>query len=171
MTLIHTALLCEAQTFIEIYKAKKINSTPKIYQKDNIIICIGGVGKENTLNSLKYVFNNYTVQKAINIGIAGIADTNIPIGTLFCTTHTLDKIKKLPLISVNTPQRQENNHQKDHLYDMEGNHFLNYCTKYINKDNIYIFKIISDHLTYIKLNKEITKQLILAKKNILQNYI
>ena len=72
MILIYCALLCEAQSFIEYFRLKKINSTPKIYANDNIINCIGGVGKENTQNSLNYIFKNYKISKAFNIGIAGI---------------------------------------------------------------------------------------------------
>ena len=57
MILIHTALLCEAQTFIEEYKLKKINS--KIYRNDKVILLISGIGKENTISSLDYMFLNY----------------------------------------------------------------------------------------------------------------
>jgi len=47
MILIHTALRCEAQTFIEYYKLKKLNS--KIYLNDEIAVLISSIGKQNTI--------------------------------------------------------------------------------------------------------------------------
>ena len=170
MILIHTALLCEAQTFIEYFKLKKINSTPKIYADDNIIICIAGVGKENTIKALEYIFQNFIIKKAFNIGIAGIFNKDIKIGELFCTTHKLDNILYKKLITVDTPQDNKNC-KGDTLYDMEGKYFLQICLQYLLKEDIYIFKIVSDHLDNNILSKDSVKKLICNSKNILNNFI
>ena len=170
MILIYTALLCEAQSFIEYYKATKINSLPKIYTNNNIIICIGGVGKDNTIKSLQYIFNHFNIQKAFNIGIAGILDKNIKIGELFCTTHKLNLIPFKHLVTVSKPQLKDNA-KENILYDMEGEYFLDYCLNHLLKEDIYIFKIISDHLENNKLNKEFVKQLIFKKLNYLHKIL
>ncbi|MEA3553757.1 MAG: hypothetical protein U9R39_05080 [Campylobacterota bacterium] len=159
MTLIHTALLCEAQTFIEILKLKKTNSIPKIYSNEKYIVLIGGIGRENTLNSLEYVFKNYKILKAINIGIAGVSDSSIKIGELFCSNHMLQDIKWLPLKTVDKPQI-ENNNDKEYLYDMEGQYFLDICHNYLDKKDIFIFKVVSDHLSDDILAKDFIKKLI-----------
>lgn len=100
MILIHTALLCEAQSFIEQFKLKKTNSTPKIYQNEKIIVCISGVGAQNTHFALEYIYQNYSIQKAFNIGIAGCNDCSICIGSLYCTNHILPQIDSLKLITL-----------------------------------------------------------------------
>ena len=165
MILIHTALLCEAQTFIEKLKLKKTNSNPKIYSNDTYLVVISGIGEENTINALKYIFTNYTIETAYNIGVAGIKDTSISIGELFCINHQIDGIKQLPLISVDTPQIFSDRVNDKVLYDMEGNHFLKYSQEHLKDKNIFIFKVISDHLNTTKLSKEFIKQLIFKVQN------
>ncbi len=169
MTLIHTALLCEAQNIIEQYKLKKTNSNPKIYSNNSIVVLIGGVGKENTYNSLEYIFTNYTITKALNIGIAGCSNPNISIGTLFCTNHQLKDIFFSQLKTVDTPQLCNSNDNS--LYDMEGNHFKNICCKHLNEDNIYIFKVVSDHLDIKEIKKDTVKNLIYKNIPTLNPYI
>lgn len=170
MILIYTALLCEAQCFIERYKLKKINSKPKIYTNNKIIICIGGVGKENTFNSLNYIFNNFTIKKAYNIGIAGINNKNIKIGSLFCTTANIKDIPYLQLTTVDKPQ-VKTTAKEISLYDMEGKYFLEICLKYLTNNNIFILKIVSDHLDLFKLSKDEIKKLIYNNFNIMYLYL
>ena len=169
MILIHTALLCEAQSFIEHYKLKKINSNPKIYSNENLLIVISGIGKENTINSLTYIFNNYIISKAFNIGIAGCNDLKVPISTLFCTNKIIKNIEYTKLISVDSPKIAENTileqSKEKILYDMEGNYFFDYIASKLDLKDIYIFKIISDHLDEKILPKDYIKLLI--KKNII----
>jgi len=170
MTLIHCALLCEAQAFIEFYKLKKVNS--KIYKNDNIVILISGVGKQNTISTLDYMFLNYDITKAINIGVAGCNDTSINIGELFCTNHNLKDIKQLPLKTVDTAQTISDETDIT-LYDMEAKHFLEISANYLDTDEILVFKIISDHLSHEILKKDFIKSLIQKhiKNNILIKYI
>lgn len=169
MILIHTALLCEAQTFIEYYKLKKIHSTPKLYANDTIIVCISGVKSKNTQAALLYVYDKYTIVKAFNIGIAGCNNTNIPIGTLYCTNQKLPNIKSLPLIT--------SDHIITHsdalatsLYDMEGSVFLEQSKHYVLEENIFIFKVVSDYLSAQILEKDYIK-LLLSKQKIILDFI
>lgn len=159
MILIHTALLCEAQSFIEYYKLKKTNSYPKIYANDSLIICISGVGEENTIKALEYVFKNYKITKAFNIGIASCNDTNITIGSLFCTNQKLQEIQTLPLITSNIAVTNSQEKQTT-LFDMEGSFFENICLNYLTKENIFIFKVVSDYLNDEILPKDFVKSLI-----------
>ena len=169
MILIHTALLCEAQSFIEYYKLKKINSTPKIYTNDTIVVCISGVGEENTKKSLHYIFQNYTIKKAFNIGIAGCNNTNIKIGNIYTINHHLTEIQSLPLITSNHIITNSKELQTT-LYDMEGSYFQELCSVYLAEENIYIFKIVSDYLSSQKLAKDDVKSLI-SKQSIIHKFI
>jgi nucleoside phosphorylase len=161
LILIHTALLCEAQTFIERYKLKKINSTPKIYKNDRYIVVISGIGKDNTIRSLEYVFNNYKIVKAINIGIAGVSNKTIKIGELFCCNKKIENIKRLPLITANQVQTIDKIDQsKAILYDMEASYFLDISLRYLNSEYIIILKVVSDYLSDEILPKDFIKGLI-----------
>ncbi len=171
MTFIHTALLSEGQTFIEKYKLPKVNSLPKIYASKNIIVLIGGIGKENTNSSLKYIFDNYTITKAINIGIAGCSDTTIEIGELFCTNRELEDINSMRCETVDTPQLPTTNYPINTLYDMEASYFLAVVKKHLDEKNIYIFKIVSDHLDSTIPKKEFVKKLINDKFRYISKYL
>lgn len=168
MTLIHCALQCEAQTFIEKLKLKKTSSNPKIFSNNKYILIISGIGKVNTLQSLEYIFNNFTIKKAFNIGVAGCASKTIPIGSLFCTNHKLNNIKHMKLLTSLTPVNSSCSDNKDVLYDMEAKYFLEVCNKYVESDYIYVFKVVSDHLDVKGLKKDFVKSLILKS---LDNYI
>jgi len=170
MTLIHTALLSEAQIFIEKYKLTKVNSLPKIYTSENMIVLIGGIGKENTFNSLEYLFENYTISKALNIGIAGCSDTTIKIGELFCTNRELEDINTMKCETVDTPQLPSSLIPNT-LYDMEASYFLEVVKKYLDKNDIYIFKIVSDHLDSTIPKKDFVKKLINDKFTQISKYL
>ena len=167
MILIHTALLCEAQSFIEYYKLKKLNS--KIYLNDEIVILISGIGKENTISTLDYMFLHYDISIALNIGIAGCNDTSIEIGDLFCTNKKLPNVAFLPLIT-NDNVTTISSSDTTTLYDMEAQYFEEISLQHLKEDSIYIFKIVSDHLSDKKLAKDFIKSLI-AKQKILHHFI
>lgn len=160
MILIHTALLSEAQAMIEKYKLVKINSNPKIYEDEKILVLIGGIGEQNTLRSLEYLFENYSISKALNIGIAGCSNTSIEIGELFCTNHYLKDIEYMTCETVNTPQLLTHNSKLLTLYDMEASYFLETVKQHLDEKNIYVFKVVSDHLDDTILPKDAVKKLI-----------
>ncbi len=170
MILIHTALLSEAQTFIEKYKLTKVNSTPKIYANEKIVVVIGGIGKENTYNSLDYIFENYAISKAFNIGIAGCSDTTIEMGELFCTNKELEDINTMQCKTVDAPQLPSNT-TPNTLYDMEASYFLEIVQKYLYEKDIYVFKIVSDYLDSTIPKKDFVKKLINDKFTQISKYL
>ncbi len=143
--LIHTALQPEAQYLINFYKLKQDISIQnfKLFFNDNIILIVSGMGKKNTIDSLTFVFENYQISKAINIGIAGCCDESIKIGTLFCTNRLLPNINFAPITTVDTPLDSDEN-LETLLVDMESLYFKETCLKYIK--DVYIFKVVSDYL-------------------------
>ena len=158
MILIHTALLCEAQAFIEYYNLEVIIKK-QVYKNEKIVLVVLGIGKDNTLK-LDATFSIYPIQKAFNIGIAGCNNNSIEIGSLHSSTH---KIAQLPLTTVQSVQIKSDE-EKTTMYDMEGEYFLQICKKYLNEKDIYIFKVISDYLDDTILPKDIIKNMI--QKNI-----
>ena len=141
MILVHTALFAEAKPIIEYFNLKFITKKPyRVYKNENIILIVTGMGKKTY--QLKEILEKYKIDKAFNIGIAGCRDKNIEIGTLFIVNR---KLKNIPYSTLTTSTKPVNNPNeiKTTLVDMEAKYFLE-VTKDIKE--VYIFKIVSDHL-------------------------
>jgi nucleoside phosphorylase len=149
-TLIHTALLCEAQSLINFFKleidttVKNLPKYSKLYINNEIILIVSGIGKENTIKALTFVFETFKIKKAINLGIAGCGDSSIKIGTLFCTNKLLPNINFAPITTVDKPLECDSE-LETLLVDMEAKYFIEVSKEY-NISNTYIFKVISDYL-------------------------
>ncbi len=150
-TFIHTALLCEAQSLINFLKLKQdttIENLPKgnklfVDEDNKYILIVSGIGKENTLKSMDFIYQNYEIQKAINIGIAGCCDSSIKIGTFFCINRLLPNINFAPITTVDEPLESDEELQSI-LVDMEAKYFLEKSKEYTKE--VYSFKIVSDYL-------------------------
>ena len=158
MTLIYTALLCEAQSLIEKYRLTQIDNNPKIYQNKELLVVIGGVGGVNTTKTLETIYKRYTIEKGINIGIAGCGDREVKLGEVFCTNQKLENIRYKELKTVHNPQTTSGDTQS--LYDMEGSYFLEVSQKYLKNEDIFVLKVVSDHLNDTILPKDKVKKLI-----------
>jgi len=158
-TLIHVALKHEAKPIIEQFKLQCIQTKPfKIYKKDDIALVVCGMGKQNTLH-LKEVFKTYNIKRAINIGIAGCKDKSIAIGSIFCTNRRLEYINYATLTTVNKALDSSEN-LKTTLVDMEAESFTSICKEFLDIKDIYILKIVSDHLDTTIPKKEFVWKII-----------
>jgi len=157
-TLIYTALFSEAQSLINFLKLKQDNSVQnipngnKLYsdEDDKYLLIVSGIGKNNCLKSLNFIYENFEIKKAINIGIAGCSDGSVKIGTLFCTNKLLFGINFASITTVDTPLETDEN-LETLLVDMEAKYFEEISKKYCN--DIYTFKVVSDYLE-IKIPEE-----------------
>jgi hypothetical protein len=153
MILLYFALQSEAQIFIEKLRAKKVSSIPKIFISENILIVVGGVGAKRLREVLSFVFKEYKIDIAINIGIAGANSKEIEIGELFCIYPK----GEIDLVTQDFPTTSTAL-KKPTLFDMEGEYFLKFCKEKVEK--IFIFKVVSDHLDSKIPPKEFVKDLI-----------
>jgi purine nucleoside permease len=158
-TLIHTAFFAEAKPIIEHLKLQCTQSKPyKMYQRDDIVLIVSGMGAKNTLH-VRDIFETYEIKKAINIGIAGCVNTSIEIGSLVCTTHQFDAMLFETISSVDTPCEDKDNLTTT-LVDMESETFLHASKEFLHVEDIYIFKIVSDHLDSTIPKKEFVWEII-----------
>ncbi len=147
--LIHTALLSEAQAIIKFLNlkqditAQKLPNDSKLYTNDTTLLIVSGIGKTNTLDALTFIFNEYEISKAINIGIAGCGDSSIKIGTLFCTNKLFPNINFAPITTVDEPLDSDED-LETLLVDMEAKYFLQAAKEHLK--DITILKVVSDHL-------------------------
>jgi len=159
ITFIHTALKHEAKPIIEYFKLQCIQTKPyKIYSKNDILLIVSGMGAQNTLH-VKEAFKKYNIEKAINVGIAGCKDKTIEIGSIFCTTHQIEDIKYTTLTTVDEPLSNSKNLNTT-LVDMEADSFISTCKEFLDIKDIYILKVVSDHLNTSIPKKEFVWKII-----------
>ena len=136
MILIHTALFFEANPIIQYLKLHFVTKKPfKIYQNDKYILIISGIGGQNTIKALGYVYEKYAINYAINIGIAGTKDKQLKIGDLI---QVRDNI-----LTVDTPLDDASKLNKQ-LVDMEYQYFYDISSSY-NIPTVS-YKVVSDYL-------------------------
>ena len=163
MKLIHVALFIEAKPFIELFNLKQYDTKPfKIFKNDDFVLIVSGLGKQNTLKALELIFENHQITQAFNIGTAGCSDRSILLESLFCTNRDDTILDYLPCTTVDTPQTSTQ--EKPMLYDMEAYYFLEVSEQYLQEQNIYVLKIVSDHCDDSVFKKEIVYNMI--KRNI-----
>lgn len=169
-TLIHTALLCEAQPLIQSLKLIKNKIVPNIYENETYILVVSGIGKRATLQALETIFKTYCVHKALNIGIAGCKEESIAIGTLCCSTHHFNNIRFATLSTFDAAVEDKKSVETT-LVDMEFHSFMQICQEHLPKEQIFCFKIVSDYLSATLPSKQfvtsIIQQNILTLKEIL----
>mgnify|MGYP000583073080 CR=1 FL=1 len=147
-TLIHTALYPEAKPLIHYFNLIHNKSYDKyrIYENDKYILVVSGMGETNVNKVLPFIYDNFKINKAVNIGIAGCKDKSIKLGSLFCTNHNLKDIKTTTLTSVNAPLDDESK-LTTILVDMEAESFFEISKNNLNEKDIFVFKVVSDHLS------------------------
>lgn len=146
------ALKLEAQAFIDKLKLGKSKSN------NNVTIIVSGMGKENMFNATKEIINKIKEDDCIiNIGICG-ASSKFNIGELLninIEDRTIDNRGVLSCVDKAI--------DKSNIYDavdMESDGFIQ-ATKGL--ENIYMFKIVSDHFEPHKVTKDGAKKLIYEK--------
>ncbi|WP_419770632.1 MAG: nucleoside phosphorylase [Candidatus Marinarcus sp.] len=144
-TVIHTALLAEARPLIDTLKLIQNQQHTFIYENETHVLIVSGMGKTQTIEKLTYIFENFNITKAINIGIAGCRDESIAIGTLLCTSHALLKIPQATLTTVDKPL-SDITALTTQLVDMEAQYFHYVAQKHLPTSEIYVFKVVSDYL-------------------------
>ncbi|MFV0480451.1 MAG: nucleoside phosphorylase [Campylobacteraceae bacterium] len=141
-TVIHTALSHEAKPIIQHFNLTCKDTKPyNIYENEDMVLVVSGIGAKNTKEALSFVVNLYKAEVFINFGVAGCKDENIKKGTLFCTTH---KDLDLPFATITQNEiaftcKEDLNTL---LVDMESSTFLESIPKEATK---YIFKVVSDY--------------------------
>lgn len=147
--------MCEAQPIVEYFKLKKLEN--RLFSNGEIFVFVGGVGAK-TAHNLGAILHQFTFEKIINIGIAGCGDKSVKIGELFCTNKKVDGVVYKKLITVDTPQNVVCS--KNCLFDMEGRYFFDAAKEFVSEENIFVFKVVSDHLDSKILDKDFVNRLI-----------
>ena len=178
LIIIMVALKHEAHALIQAYDLILRQHQPyKVYQKNNMILVISGVGFENMTSACHFIAKQQSQPiRWINFGIAGHSDH--PVGQL-CKITKVYQPKHSLCWQWTTNQDQEilysqNKIETDYIktgsYDMEAASFVATTLDYSPLEKINIYKIISDNPQqhHKQINAKKIKQLITNQLNALR---
>ena len=125
----------------------------------NVFLIIAGIGIQNAkkaVTNLKQLNNNKD-DIWVNIGIAG--HETLKVGSMYevkkvissnneNTFFTNSFYNKVPTSTVCCVNKEEKKYNNQYLYDMESYGFLEALDSVIIKENIFMFKIVSDNLQF-----------------------
>lgn len=174
MIYIVIALKSEAQAFVDKYKLNKNRlETFNIFQNDKFTLIVSGLGIKNASSATQILLKYFDIDDNdifLNIGICG-ANEIYKIGDLLeissinydAATFKINERNGYNLTCLD----QEAFEDTYEIVDMESYGFYKALVHKTN--NIYVFKVVSDHFEPKKVTKEKTKLLIFnAIENIMQ---
>ena len=127
--------------------------------ENNVFLIIAGIGIENAkkaVNNLKQLNNNKD-DIWVNIGIAG--HKTFKVGSIYevkkvissnyeNTFFTNSFYNEVPTSTVCCVNKEEKKYNNKYLYDMESYGFLEALDSLTIKENIFMFKVVSDNLQF-----------------------
>lgn len=154
------ALMYEARPIIDAFKLKK-NIALKpfgFYQKDNISLCVTGVGGGSVISAISFLAGAGFVDKEtvmINYGIAGARD--IDVGSFFEINKISNsngqayfpvKLKNFGFVEaeVITSDSAVLDYPERGVVDMEAYSFFQTSLKFVSMEQIWVAKVVSDNL-------------------------
>ena len=151
--LIHTTSIIEANPIIDFFGLKKLENSflNEIYSNDDILLIISGISKDLIVKSLEYIFENYTISKAFDLGIASCSDGSIAIGTLFCTNKFVGGLNFANITTIEEALDTDE-YLETLLVDKQAMFFSQICKE--NIKDFYILKIVSDYFDEIEPSNE-----------------
>lgn len=163
------ALRVEVDSLISKLNLAKHSDSPfSIYKNSHLLIIISGVGSLNCAVATSYLLSRYTKpKKIINFGIAG-SNTHTKIGEIkkinkivdLCTNSVYHLERGDTSIST-APMKIDNKYiLKSDLVDMESSGFYQAAKRFLSPKDIDIYKIASDYLEPLSVDKDGVKRLI-----------
>ena len=160
MLTIITALLCEARPIISHYKLKKITTIHpyQIYQNDNIILTVSGVGKAASASATGYshaIKGSPSHSGWLNIGMAGHSDFEICTGFLANKIYdrSTAKVWFPPIVfeppcltdQLHTVDRPDSEYHYQGGVDMEASGFYATASRFTTGELVQCYKVVSDN--------------------------
>ena len=175
MKAIVAAFYKEVVFIIKHYNLKKINSPFEVFVNDEIVVVVSGINKLNSAIATTYVLNNYDIDFIINFGICGSSE--FEVGESFMINKINSNL--YPDILYYHPFNESKiicsdkivTNGKFKLVDMESEGFFKAATKFLELENIFIIKIVSDNLVCFRPDDNFMDKLILPHLNNIISFI
>ena len=161
------ATLLEAKPFVLGMSLKQTRKTPfRLFQNDNVLLIISGIGKSNAAMATAYCCHKYTPLCISNLGAVGAAGFGHSLGEIFHIDEIIeydrpelksgkpriykpDILNGFPTAKLATsdrailaPDERKKISQNADLIDMEGASVVQACRKFRTK--CFLFKFVSD---------------------------
>lgn len=170
MKIIVCAIFSEAKALIEKFDLKQTEKKPfLIYENDTISLIISGMGKINSAIATTYIAKDKKIESITNIGICASNDITKKIGSL-CHIRSIVEAATGKKTVLNTEGevlytfddvvQNKKDLKRDILIDMEGYGFYKASKNLTKKENIKIYKIISDHLDTFYITNDFIYELV-----------
>lgn len=175
-----TALFFEASPFIKNFHLKHNPNYTRfsVYNNDTIYVLITGTGI-NAAIGLTYLLSNITIHPEdifINVGVCGCTNKNIPIGSSFLINKIKDHTTNMTyypemlyrhnflessLESCLSVMSSSQIHTLfEPLIDMEASFIYQTATHFMKPHQLFLYKIVSDHLEDKKIPRDEIEKLI-----------
>lgn len=141
-TLIHTTTKLEANPIIRFFDLEESAQNQNIYSNQNILLVISKEDKLEIEKSLEYVFENFQINKAIDISCSSCCDSKIKIGTIFCTNRLIFGFNFANITTVEKDLESDEN-LETLLVDKQALYFKDFFNNKIK--DLYILKVVSDY--------------------------
>lgn len=191
MIFICTSMYCEADTFIKKLKLKKNQNAHKfqIFENEDIVLIITGVGKIKSAIAITYLFSKYFPKKTdflINIGVCGCLNKNTKIGDIFMCNKIVDFDSQrnfYPDILFKHPFEESSiltcskviKNTKDNigfkLVDMESSGVFQAGSMFMFLHQMFFIKIVSDNLNLNNITSKFISNLILKRSDLILKWI
>lgn len=161
MILIVTALKAEAGELIKRLKLKHRNAPFPLYENDDTVLIISGVGKEKCAVAVGWAFGEYkSFNGALNLGCAGGLDDSIAYGTLCLSSIIVSENEskvyipdifykhnahECKLCTYTHTVSNSSISEKNVICDMEAYGFATAAAAFITNDRYACLKLISDN--------------------------
>ncbi len=160
MILIQTALKAEAVPIIKKLGLKHKNAPFQVYEGENFVLLVGGVGKLKAATAEGWAFGRYNITGAVNLGVAGSFDKNIKRGEVrVANIVTSDGKKRVFIPDIGYKHSFEecklitfddvvraHDEARNTLCDMEGYGFASSAFGFLQNDKVALLKIVSDNI-------------------------
>jgi len=166
MIYIVTALKPEAQAFVDKYKLQKNKlQNYTIFQNNNIILIISGIGVSNARLATQTLINNFDITDDdiyLNVGICASTckyniGTLLDIGTIQYKGNKYAFATDKKMLTCKDEEATTNEYE---IVDMESFGFYDAVIHNPAIKKFYILKVVSDHFEPKKVTKEYTKSLL-----------
>ena len=170
MTVIVCAIFSEAKALIELYDLKQTAKKPfDIFENDDIALIISNIGKINAAIATTYAALLKQPDKMINIGICAANNSSKKIGSLNSIKSIIDASSGKKVVISNEGEilycfdksvKDKKGLKENILIDMESYGFYMAASRVVKKEDIKIYKIISDHLEVSHINSKFVYTLV-----------
>ncbi len=166
------AFIDEARILIDALKLKKRDAEFPIFESEEYLLILSGLGKMRSAIATTYLLAKYDVECIINFGIAATSEREHKIGEMFqinkiVDSDTADELYPDMLLDIGVKERgiysaskpMDSINEGKHLIDMESYGFAKAAFEFLSPHRVFLFKVVSDYCEPTTITKELVLEI------------